>query len=189
MIKNFLTALLVFVCAIASAQNVEQFIINPSKSTVNWSGKKIVGGLTEGTILIESGKLNFNKQKLNTGEIIMNTKSISSEKSSSRLIDHLKNEDFFNVDKFPTASFAITSVSGNVIKGKMTIKGITHELSFPATVTYSNNTVTARAAQVKVDRTKFDVKYRSGSIFSGLGDGAIEDDFILDINIVAEKAK
>lgn len=187
MIKNLFTVLLLLVCTLASAQSVEQFTINTTKSTVKWSGKKIVGGLTEGTIAIERGKLNFNKQKLVSGEIIMNTKTISSEKAPVRLIDHLKNEDFFSVEKFPTASFVITNVSGNLMKGKMTIKGITHDLSFPVDITYTKDAVIAKALQVKVNRTKFDVKYKSGSIFSGLGDGAIEDDFILHINLVAEK--
>lgn len=189
MIKQILTSVMILICAVVSAQSVEQFNVNPAKSTVNWSGKKIVGGLTEGTILVEKGKLTFTKQKLSAGEIVMNTKSIASEKAAAKLIDHLKNEDFFSVDKFPTASFVITSVSGNLIKGKMTIKGITNEISFTADVVYTKDAVSVKAQQIKVDRTKFDVKYRSGSIFSGLGDGAIDDDFILSINIVAEKAK
>jgi len=187
--RSILTSVMILICAVVCAQSVEQFTVNPSKSIVTWSGKKIVGGLTEGTILIEKGKLTFAKQKLTGGEIVMNTKSISSEKASSRLIDHLKNDDFFAVDKFPTATFVITNVSGNIVKGKMTIKGITHELSFPADVTYSKDEVIAKALQVKVDRTKYDVKYRSGSIFSGLGDGAIDDNFILNITIVADRAK
>ncbi|MCI0920004.1 YceI family protein [Sphingobacterium rhinopitheci] len=187
MIRNLLTVLLLFIGTVVFAQNTEQFKINTAKSTVKWSGKKIVGGLTEGTIALERGKLNFSKQQLVSGEIVMNTKSISSDKAPAKLIQHLKNDDFFAVDKFPTASFVITSVSGNLVKGKMTIKGITHDLSFPADITYTKDAVIAKALEVKVNRTKYDVTYKSGSIFSGLGDGAIEDDFILHINLIGEK--
>lgn len=189
MFKRLLTVVMVCASTVLSAQTVENFIINPAKSTVNWSGKKIVGGLTEGTISIENGKLNFRNKMLNSGEIVMNTKSISSEKAPARLISHLKNEDFFDVEKYPTATFVITGVNGNVVRGKMTIKGITHDLSFTADVTYGTKQVVAKALKVRVNRTKYDVTYKSGSIFSGLGDGAIEDNFILDINLVAEKAK
>lgn len=175
----------------AYAQKTETFVINPTKSLVKWAGKKIVGGNTEGTILVSQGSLNFANKQLKSGEIVMDTKSINSEKAPARLVAHLKNEDFFDVEKHPTATFVITSVktdkTTSQVSGKMTIKGITKDLSFPAEVTYGKEVVVAKAVGVKVNRTLFDVKYRSGSIFSGLGDGAIEDDFVLDITLVAEK--
>lgn len=185
--KQSLTFILLFVCAVASAQTIERFSINPAKSKVTWSGKKIVGKPMEGTITIEKGNLEFNKKNLVAGEVLMNTRSIASETASARLVAHLKNDDFFSVDIFPVASFVITSVRGNIMKGKMTIKGITHEMSIPVDVTYGKDVVLAKALQIKVDRTKYDVKYRSGNIFSELGDSAIEDDFILNIELTAEK--
>ena len=175
----------------AYAQKAETFVVNPTKSIVKWAGKKIVGGNTEGTILVSKGSLVFSNKQLKSGEIVMDTKSINSEKASPRLVAHLKNEDFFDVQNFPTGTFVITSVKTEKataqVSGKMTIKGITKDLSFPAEVTYGKDVVVAKAVAVKVNRTLFDVKYRSGSIFSGLGDGAIEDDFVLDITLVAEK--
>ena len=186
-----LFAFFIFFNVAAYAQKAENFVVNPSKSLVKWSGKKIVGGNTEGTILISKGSLVFGNKQLKSGEIVMDTKSINSEKASPRLVSHLKNEDFFDVEKFPTGSFVITSVKTDKttaqISGKMTIKGITKDLSFPAEITYGKDVVVAKAGGVKVNRTLFDVKYRSGSLFSGLGDGAIEDDFILDITLIAEK--
>ncbi|MBD1428009.1 YceI family protein [Sphingobacterium litopenaei] len=174
----------------AYAQKSETFVVNPTKSLVKWAGKKIVGGNTEGTILVSKGSLVFSNKQLKFGEIVMDAKSINSEKAPSRLVAHLKNEDFFDVEKFPTGTFVITSVKTEKttaqVSGKMTIKGITKDLSFPAEITYGKDVVVAKATGVKVNRTLFDVKYRSGSIFSGLGDGAIEDDFVLDITLVAE---
>lgn len=189
--RNILLALLTLFCVSTYAQKSENFVVNPSKSLVKWSGKKIVGGQTEGTILILKGSLGFANKQLKSGEIIIDAKSISSEKASARLVAHLKNEDFFDVEKHPTASFIFNDVkvdkANAVISGKMTLKGITKELSFPAVITYSKDVVVAKAIGVKVNRTLYDVKYRSGSVFSGLGDGAIEDDFVLDITLVAEK--
>lgn len=192
MLKHkILLAVFVMFTVFAYAQKSETFVVNRSKSLVNWAGKKIVGGNTEGTILVSKGSLAFANKNLKSGEIVMDATSISSEKASQRLVAHLKNPDFFDVEKFPKASFTITSVKTdkNVaqISGKMTIKGITKDLTFPAEITYGKDVVIAKATGVKVNRTLYDVKYRSGSIFSGLGDGAIEDDFVLDITLVGEK--
>ena len=192
MLKHkILLAVFVMFAVFAYAQKSETFVVNPSKSLVKWAGKKIVGGNTEGTILVSKGSLAFANKNLKSGEIVMDATSISSEKASPRLVAHLKNPDFFDVEKFPTASFTITSVKTdkNVaqISGKMTIKGITKDLVFPAEITYGKDIIIAKAIGVKVNRTLYDVKYKSGSIFSGLGDGAIEDSFTLDITLVAEK--
>lgn len=176
---------------VSYGQKIDRFEINTSKSLIRWAGKKIVGGETAGTIQLAGGFLGVKGKQLAEGEVVVDTKSIASEKAPARLISHLKNEDFFDVEKFPTASFVITSVKVEDrqahVTGKMTIKDITHSLSFPAEVTYGKDVVVAKASEVKVDRTKFDIKYRSGSIFSGLGDNAIEDYFVLNIVLVAEK--
>jgi polyisoprenoid-binding protein YceI len=189
--RKILLAVCTLFTVFAYAQKIETFAVNPSKSLVKWVGKKIVGGNTEGTILVAKGSLDFASKQLKSGEIVMDATSISSEKASPRLVAHLKNPDFFDVEKFSTASFLVTSVKTdkNVaqISGKMTIKGITKDLTFPAEITYGKDVVVAKAIRVKVNRTLYDVKYRSGSIFSGLGDGAIEDDFMLDITLVGEK--
>src|SRR5690606_24220128 len=105
--------------------------------------------------------------------------------------NHLKNEDFFDAPKFPEATFDIAKVSGSgndlSVTGRLTIKGITKSVTFPAVVHQSGNTVHATAKGVKIDRTQFDIKYRSGNFFSGLGDRAISDEFQLDIELVAAK--
>ena len=189
--SKFLSLLLVFVATISYAQKQVNFKIDQTKSIVKWSGKKIVGGNTEGTIHVLNGSLLFKGEQLKGGEVTMDTKSIQSEKASKRLVDHLKNEDFFDVEKFPTAKFVVTKVSGvknqATITGQITIKGITKELSFPADITIGKDVAVVKASQVKVDRTKFGVEYRSGSIFADLGNGAIEDNFILDIILVGAK--
>lgn len=188
---SLLTLIIAFVHIVSYGQKIDRFEINTSKSLIRWAGKKIVGGETAGTIQLAGGFLGVKGKQLAEGEVVVDTKSIASEKAPARLISHLKNEDFFDVEKFPTASFVITSVKVEDrqahVTGKMTIKGITHSLSFPAEVTYGKDVVVAKASEVKVDRTKFDIKYRSGSIFSGLGDNAIEDYFVLNIVLVAEK--
>lgn len=100
------------------------------------------------------------------------------------MVGHLKSDDFFGVEKFPTSTFQI-SQAGKFKNGKatvtgiITIKGKAENISFD--VIKKDNTY---SSQVEVDRSKFDVRYNSKSFFNNLGDKAIDDIFILDIKLV-----
>ncbi|MBL7890424.1 MAG: YceI family protein, partial [Bacteroidia bacterium] len=72
------------------------------------------------------------------------------------------------------------------VTGKLTIKGITNEITFPAVITMNEKAVVT-VAKITVNRTKFDIKYGSASFFEGIGDKAIYDDFELAVNVVAKK--
>ena len=102
----------------------------------------------------------------------------------NKLEGHLKSEDFFNTAKYPTSNLTFKKVNPTGknsynIEAEITIKGKKQMVSFSASV-YGNKA----SAVLKVDRTKFDIKYGSGSFFDGLGDNLIYDEFdlILDIN-------
>jgi polyisoprenoid-binding protein YceI len=103
--------------------------------------------------------------------------------SKNQLEGHLRSDDFFGVENFKTANLVFKKIKA---KGKnqynvtadLTIKGITKSINFD--VLLNGNTATA---ELKVDRTKYGVKYGSGSFFSNLGDKTISDEFILDISI------
>lgn len=187
---RLITLLLLLSGLIGHAQKKGEYEVNLSQSTVKWAGKKIVGGNTEGTIAIKSGRMIIDKGGVKSGEFEMDTKSISSKTAPARLINHLKNEDFFDVEKYPVAFFKLTSVrvenGRSMVTGNITIKGITKSLTFPAIISTSGNKIEAKAEGVKIDRTQFGIQYSSGSIFTSLGDKAIEDNFVLDISIVAE---
>ena len=92
---------------------------------------------------------------------------------------HLKSDDFFGVIKFPSASLNFTKVESTgknsyKVTGDMTIKEKTESISFNLSV-YGNKA----NASLKIDRTKFDVRYSSTSFFDGLKDKAIYDEFDL----------
>ena len=99
-----------------------------------------------------------------------------------KLEGHLKSDDFFSTDKHTTASFVITNVTGKngnyKVTGDLTIKGITKPNTFDMVV--SGNTATA---DLKVDRTQYDIKFRSASFFENLKDKAIYDEFDLFVNL------
>ncbi len=101
----------------------------------------------------------------------------------------MRSDDFFNVEKHPTSIFKITSVSKSketdatyFISGELTIKGITNKITFPATVSMKGDKVNAKAT-FEVDRSKWDIKYGSGSFFDDLADKMIYDEFELAVNL------
>ncbi len=173
----------------------EVFKVDAAKSKIAWVGQNVAGGKHTGEIAISKGNLTLDGDKLVNGDFVVDIASISvtdlSGDRATRLADHLRSEDFFDAPKFPEAKFKITKVSGtgsNIsITGDLTIKEITKSVTFPAVLHKSGDTVHATAKGVKIDRTQFDVKYRSGNFFSGLGDRAISDEFQLDIELFAAK--
>jgi polyisoprenoid-binding protein YceI len=138
--------------------------------------------------------LDENNLKSGAFTIDMKSMSITDLKGSSaqNLLGHLRGEDFFAIEKHPASTFVITKVSQSSpdkanITGNLTIKGITNTISFPANLKKQKNGLTAFAKDVKVDRTKYDIRYRSKSFFGDIGDKAIDDEFSLNINLVCKK--
>jgi len=167
------------------------YTVDAAKSTITWIGKKVTGS-HNGTISLKSGSLNVNGKSVTGGTFVIDMTTIKDADGSEKLEGHLKADDFFGASKFPTSTFVITKVAGagaNVtVSGNLTIKGITKPLSFPATVAVNaDGTVTALSGKILVDRTKYDIKYGSKSIFDSLGDKAIDDDFEIAVKLVAKK--
>ena len=168
--------------------------VNTSTSTVKWKGSKVTS-FHEGNIKLSSGKLIFDHGKLVGGEFEIDMSTIVNTdmegRMKQRLEWHLKNEDFFNVAEFPTSTITITNAvkgEGNTYKvvADLTIKGITHPISFDADVNVNGLNFLA-AAKIKIDRTKWDIKYNSGNFFKDLGDKLILDEIEFDIFLLSVK--
>jgi len=109
---------------------------------------------------------------------------LKDEGYNQKLIGHLKSDDFFGVDKHPTSTFQVSKASKfengkATLSGVLTIKGKSENISFDVTKKGD-----MYLSQLKIDRSKFDVRYGSNSFFDNLGDKAIDDIFILDIQLV-----
>ena len=177
--------------------NKVTYTVSTQESTITWIGKKITYNHT-GTIQLASGELTFNDQLLTGGDFVIDMTTLkdldlADKSKNDKLTGHLKSEDFFNVKEFPRATFEITSVTaeetekGNfIIAGNLTIKGITHPNSFPSKITMSGSMVHVKAAIV-FDRSKYNIRYGSGSFFDNLGDKIIYDDIEIGIELVALK--
>ncbi len=189
--NNLILSLLAsfFILAAFSPIKDDVYSVDLERSTIDWSAKKVIGGHV-GTVKIASGALIYNEKGLKGGNFVMDMANLTSD--NERLTTHLKNDDFFSVDKSPSSKFEITKVSAAGtdrvnITGNLTIKGITHPITFPASVKQQKGVIVAVASGVKVDRTKYDIKFRSKSFFGDIGDKAIEDEFVLNINLTAKK--
>jgi polyisoprenoid-binding protein YceI len=170
------------------------FKVVPASTTMEWKAKKVTGNHF-GLVKVINGDIVIDGTNVKGGSFEVDLTSMTVEDikdpgTNGKLLGHLKSDDFFSVDKHPTAKFVIASVtpkSGSTytVKGKLTIKGITQDIEFPADIAFQGSNMTA-TAKIKVDRTKFDIKYRSSNWFENLGDKAIYDDFELDLKLVAK---
>lgn len=169
--------------------------VDTAKSTVTWKGYKVTGQHS-GTIALKDGSLAFNNGVLTGGSFEIDMTSIKCTDltggTAQKLEGHLKSADFFGVEKFPTAKFEITKVypkgtpGDYKILGNLTIKESTEEIKFYATVKDTDGGMTANA-DITIDRTDYDVRYRSGGFFENLGDKTIYDEFDLSISLVTAK--
>jgi polyisoprenoid-binding protein YceI len=176
-----------FIVLIGSNLNAQTLKADVQKSSLKWLGKKVTGEHF-GYIKLKEGSFIVKDDKIVSGTFIIDMSSISntdieSDEYKAKLVGHLKSDDFFGVDKFPTSLLEITSSSKFVkdeakVKGKLTIKDITHPVEF--TVKRSGNTYTT---EIVVDRAKYDVRYGSGSFFDNLGDKMIYDDFTMTVKV------
>jgi len=183
-VLSMATVSLLMVSFNATAQDKK--VIKTEASTVTWKGYKVTGA-HEGTIDLKSGSLDITEDKLTGGEFVINMGSLISTdlegESKGKLEGHLKSDDFFGVEKFPTAKLVFKTVKATgknsyEVVGDITIKGKTEAVTLDVSVYGSK----ANAA-LKIDRTKFDVRYGSASFFDDLKDKAIYDDFDLIVDL------
>jgi polyisoprenoid-binding protein YceI len=175
------------IAGLAFTDAVEIVKVNTENSIVTWKGYKVTGEHS-GTITIKNGELNFENNKLTGGSFEMDMTTITCTDLegawANKLESHLKSDDFFGVENYPTAKFIITKIGSRgaeneyKITGNLTIKEVTKEVKFNATVSK-----TAANADIELDRTDFDVKYGSASFFDNLKDKAINDEFDITVNL------
>lgn len=170
--------------------------VTVENSIVNWKGFKPTGehfgtiGISEGTLNIIDGKLvggtfTFDMNAIKVTDIPVE------KKGNKNLVGHLKSEDFFDVEKFPTASFEITEVKeveGKLnVSGNLTAKGISKNITIPATLTSEEGIITLTSEPFKVDRTEFGIQYKSTKLVDVIKEKSIDDLFEMSFEVKASK--
>ena len=160
-----------------------------TKTKLLWLGEKVTGQHT-GTINLQSGWLNWQDNKIVSGEFNIDMASLKETENNERLLGHLKSDDFFGVAKYPLAKLVITGSTpfdkgSGVVSGTLTIKDVTNPIEFKATMQKKDDG-TLFFANITVDRTKYNIRYGSGSFFDNLGDKTIYDEFKLKVNLLVK---
>jgi polyisoprenoid-binding protein YceI len=198
MLKSVFATLVLL--ASVSVHAADVYKIDAKESSVTWKGSKKMGSFHTGGIAVKEGQVELDKKnQITAGTVSIDMATITNEdlKGSpdfqKKLLGHLSSDDFFGVTKYPTSNFKILSVAPGkakdevTVKGELTMIGKTNPIEFPAKVTVTNGVVKGDAV-VKVDRTKWGLKYGSGNFFKELtADKIISDEFELTLKLVAKK--
>jgi polyisoprenoid-binding protein YceI len=161
---------------------------NKTQSLIRWYGEELTGKTHFGNLSFKEGRIELQDGLIIGGNFVVNMTSLSVEDLSggakARLEGHLRSDDFFSVDKYPEATLKISQkakVEGDVQKlyGELTIKGIKHAVDF-SVILVDKKTATAN---LTFDRSKYNVRFRSGSFFENLGDKLILDDIRMEVSL------
>jgi len=174
--------------------NEKYVAVDPKESVITWRGYNLNGLNSQtGYVHISKGELMIENGELTSGifEIDMNTIEDKNHGRDNKLVNHLKDPDFFEVEKFPYSTIAITSVTSinadnKKVIGNLTIKGITHPVTFPVKMEVKDGIVKADSKLV-IDRTLWDVRYKSGKFYDNLANQAMSDSIEFHMKIVAKK--
>ena len=186
--------------ATAEAEAME-FTIDTTESMIEWQGEKPTGTHT-GTIKVVKGSFKANDSIIESGTFVIDMQSIEvtdlEGDQKANLEAHLKGTvegkegDFFNVNKFPEATFEVTGITEEegqtMLQGNLKMKEETKNISFPVSISQNGEMMEITSEEFTIDRTKWNVNYGSKSVFDGLGDEFIYDDVTLKLNLKAKKA-
>ena len=160
-----------------------QYKVDPSQSKLSSIGAKVTAEHPiifheyEASIGVDSGRVSSVNYTANMAKI---------EADHPRLTEHLLNEDFFWVEKFPTSTFRSTAIAEgseatdatHTVTGDLTIRGQTKKVSFPATIALNDTQATANTEFV-INRHDFGVTYK------GRKDDLIKDNVLIQVSFVA----
>jgi polyisoprenoid-binding protein YceI len=169
-----------------------KFQIQNASTTVNWTGKKVLG-LHTGTVDVESGFLEVADGLIKGGEINIDMTSIvvtdiEDSKTHDEFLGHLQNDDFFSVERFKTARLEVTGSTpadnnNLTVSGHLTIKDITHPISFNAKTEVFTDFLHSMGEMI-IDRALYNIRYGSGKFFANLGNKLIYDEFVLQFKLI-----
>ena len=169
----------------------EKLNIDIQKSKLKWScDYAFYFGGHKGTVEFKEGYFIKTKGVIVGGEFIIDMNSIvctDNEKidRDSGLVNHLKNQDFFDVKKYPIAKLVITNVLYEddlyiKIVANLTIKNSTLPINFRGKVDYKKQELTTK---FKIDRTLWGITYNSKEVEGALKDGLISDAIEFEVRL------
>lgn len=196
-----LKASLVALALVSSPAFAANHAVDVAKSTVHWEGaKKLVDSKHTGTLKLKSGSVTTDaKGAVTGGEFVIDINSLENEDlkkdptSKGKLEKHLKSDDFFNAEKWPTGKFVIKTIAAAAkpdqynVTGDLTLRDKTNPVTFVATIAKKGADLVATTEPFTIDRSLWDIKYNSGKFFNpaALGDKIIKDELVVKLDLVA----
>ena len=183
---------------VAPTEESSTYKLDLQNSVIDWKGSKPTGTHT-GTINFSDGEAIVTDGKLTGGKFIfdMNSITVTDLKSGDGKEDleaHLKGtgdkegeDHFFNVGKYPKGSFEVTGVTEengkSMITGNLTLKDISKSISIPAVITNDEKGISITTKSFPINRTEWNIKYASKSVFPNLKDKIVDDIIELKANV------
>ena len=168
------------------------YVMDNDNSSIKWTGKELSTKSHYGSLQMKNGSLTVNTDGTVNGIIKIDMTTIDCEdlqgRSKASLERHLRSDDFFSVESHPIATLTFKSEGGIgagnklAFNGDLEIKGISHPISFESEVKNVDPKVSA-LVNMTFDRSKYNVRFRSGTFFQNLGDKLIYDDIEISVDI------
>jgi polyisoprenoid-binding protein YceI len=171
------------------------YLLSKDESVLYWKAYYVISGGHEGTMHFFSGKITTTPDRQLKGEFVLDMNSIENtdinpKEDGDGLEEHLRSDDFFSTLFYTKGFFSILKTEALAkpdqfaVTGFLTLKALTHQISFPATIRTEKDVMKVKA-EITIDRTKWGINYNSKTIFGDLKDGVISDniDIRLDLTL------
>ena len=168
------------------------YVMDNDNSSIKWTGRELSTKSHYGSLQMKNGSLTVNTDGTVSGIIKIDMTTIDCEdlqgRSKASLERHLRSDDFFSVESHPIATLTFKSEGGIeagnklAFNGDLEIKGISHPISFESELKSVDPKVSA-LVDMTFDRSKYNVRFRSGTFFQNLGDKLIYDDIEISVDI------
>lgn len=177
------------------------YVVDPAMSQLAWTASKVTA-THHGKVSIKEGTLSVQNGQITAGNFVVDMKTFTNEDIKdtaykAKFLGHIAGEQFFMVDKYPTATFEISSVTpqtddkGNThkIAGNLTIKGEKHGIEFPANIAMGDNELRAKG-KITINRNEWGIIWggkEDKDLMNNMRDDVISNMIEFDVHIVAKK--
>jgi polyisoprenoid-binding protein YceI len=163
----------------------QKFSITPENSKIEFVGSKVTGS-ENGSFGKFNGTIDYAGQpEKSRVSITIDMSSVNT--AEAKLTEHLKTPDFFDVAKFPQATFQSTEVkpggekgASHTVTGNLQLHGVTKSITFPATINATGDAVTVEST-FSINRKDFGINY------SGAGNNLIRNEVVLALHVRGSK--
>jgi len=160
--------------------------ITPENSKIEFTGSKVTGK-HDGGFKSFKGMIDLVGEKAESSKVAVEIEMASVFADAEKLTSHLQTADFFEVEKYPRATFASTKIEpaaggGHSVTGDLELRGVKKSVTFPATIVIRPDAVEVKA-EFSINRKDF------GIVYAGKADDLIRDDVVIRLDLTSPRKK